>query len=80
MSEAKINPPLPPTVTSTIAAQGEAVTRPVIGGTGTGPRQKELNRELGKSDELDPVIKKANDDLAAGRIPLDKYHEITRTH
>lgn len=58
----------------TIAAQQEAATRPVIGGTGPDAgRQAKLNEELG----MDPKVRKAREDLAAGKINLEQFDEKT---
>lgn len=56
----------------TEAAQREAQTRPVIGGTGQSGRQAELNRELGMSDE----IRKARKLFDSGKINLEEFDKI----
>lgn len=54
----------------TKAAQREAVTRPVIGGTGQSERQVELDREM---DLV--AIEKAKKDLTAGTINLEQFYK-----
>lgn len=56
----------------TRAAQAEALSRPTIGGNSQDLRQVELEREL----NLDS-IKQARNDLAAGKISLERFNKIT---
>lgn len=56
----------------TEAAQREASTRPVVGGSDQSGRQAELNRELGMSNE----IKNARKLFDSGKMNLEEFDKI----